>query len=148
MSAGVPASLHDYPTAEGGFLTAQEVAQLLHLQVKRIQTLARGGALPAVRIGRKWLFPQKHLLAMLRMPRGIEGTIHEEVDVEISARNQLRGHVTAISFGGVMAEVRVKVGDQELVSVITRASSERMGIKVGDEVVTIIKATEVMIGKA
>ena len=85
---------------------------------------------------------------MLRMPRGIEGTINEEADVEISARNQLRGRVTAISFGGVMAEVRVKVGDQELVSVITRASSERMGIKVGDEVVTIIKATEVMIGKA
>jgi len=128
-------------------LTAQEVARLLHLQVKRVQTLARGGDLPAVRIGRKWLFPQKHLLAMLRTPRGTEGTTYEEVDVEISARNQLRGRVTAISLGGVMAEVRVMVGGQELVSVITRASSERMGIKVGDEVVTIIKATEVMLGK-
>jgi molybdopterin-binding protein len=147
LPAGVPARSHDYPAAEGGFLTAQEVAQLLHLQVKRVQTLARGGALPAVRIGRKWLFPHKHLLAMLRMPRGTEGTTYEEVDVEISARNQLRGRVTAISVGGVMAEVRVMVGGQELVSVITRASSERMGIKVGDEVVTIIKATEVMLGK-
>ena len=147
MPAGVPAPLHDYPAAEGGFLTAQEVAHLLHLRVKRVQTLARGGALPAVRIGRKWLFPQKHLLAMLRTPRATERTTHEEADVEISARNQLRGRVTAISLGGVMAEVRVRVGDQELVSVITRASSERLGIKVGDEVVMIIKATEVMLGK-
>jgi molybdopterin-binding protein len=84
---------------------------------------------------------------MLRTPRATERTTHEEADVEISARNQLRGRVTAISLGGVMAEVRVRVGDQELVSVITRGSSERLGIKVGDEVVTIIKATEVMLGK-
>ncbi len=67
--------------------------------------------------------------------------------MEISARNQLRGRVTAVSVGGVMAEVRVRVGDQDLVSVITRASVERLGIKVGDEVVAIIKSTEIMLGK-
>jgi molybdopterin-binding protein len=45
-----------------------------------------------------------------------------ETDVEISARNQLRGRVTAISLDGVMGEVRIQLGTQELVSVITRAS--------------------------
>ena len=67
--------------------------------------------------------------------------------MEISARNQLPGRVTAISLGGVMAEVRVQVGQHEVVSVITRASAEGMGIRVGDEVVVIIKSTEVMLGK-
>lgn len=67
--------------------------------------------------------------------------------MEISARNQLRGRVTAITLGGVMAEVRVQVGQQEIVSVITRASLERLGIKEGGEVVAVIKATEVMLGK-
>jgi molybdopterin-binding protein len=67
--------------------------------------------------------------------------------MEISARNQLRGKVTAVAFGGVMAEVRLDIGGQELVAVITRASTERLGIKVGDEVVAIIKATEIMVGK-
>ena len=67
--------------------------------------------------------------------------------MEISARNQLRGRVTAISFGGVMAEIRLRVSDQDLVSVITRASAERLGIQVGDEILAIIKATEVMLGK-
>ena len=67
--------------------------------------------------------------------------------MEISARNQLRGRVTAIALGGVMAEVRVQVGQNELVSVITRGSAEAMSIRAGDEVLVIIKATEVMLGK-
>ncbi len=67
--------------------------------------------------------------------------------MEISARNQLSGRVTAISLGNVMAEVRIQVGQHEVVSAITRSSVERLGIRVGDEVVAIIKATEVMIGK-
>jgi molybdate transport system regulatory protein len=46
-----------------------------------------------------------------------------------------------------MAEVRLAIGDQELVSIITRSSVERMGLKVGDQVFAVIKSTEVMIGK-
>jgi len=41
----------------------------------------------------------------------------------------------------------VQVGDQELVSVITRASVERMRLAVGDQVFAVIKSTEIMIGK-
>jgi molybdopterin-binding protein len=124
-------------------LTTNEAARFLHLHVKRVQALARARRLPGVRVGRKWLFPQEQLEAMIR------GTVprREDVEVEISARNQLRGRVTAVSFGGVMAEVRIQVGSQDLVSVITRASAERLGIKVGDDVVAVIKATEVMVGK-
>ena len=124
-------------------LTANEAARFLHLHVKRVQALARARRLPGVRVGRKWLFPQGQLEAMVR------GTVPRQVgaEVEISARNQLRGRVTALSFGGVMAEVRVQIGTQDLVSVITRASVERLGIKVGDDVIAVIKATEVMVGK-
>jgi len=67
--------------------------------------------------------------------------------MELSARNQLKGKVTKITLGNVMAEVHLQVGANELVSAITRGSAERLGIKVGDEVVAIIKATEVLIGK-
>jgi molybdopterin-binding protein len=123
-------------------LTAKDAAALLHLHVKRVQALARGGGLPGIRVGRKWLFPREQLMARLHgVPR------RREAEVEISARNQVRGRVTAISLGGVMAEIRLQIGTQELVSVITRASVERMGIKIGDEVIAVIKSTEVMIGK-
>ena len=46
-----------------------------------------------------------------------------------------------------MAEARIGIGDQELVAVITRSSAERLGLKVGETVVAVIKSTEVMIGK-
>lgn len=67
--------------------------------------------------------------------------------MEISARNQLRGKVTAIKLGTVMAQVTLQVGGQEVVSAITRDSVDRLGIHVGDEVVAIVKATEVILGK-
>ncbi len=67
--------------------------------------------------------------------------------MELSARNQLRGTVTSIKLGAVMAEVTVKIGDNEIVAAITRASVERLGLKEGDQATAIIKATEVLIGK-
>jgi len=67
--------------------------------------------------------------------------------MELSARNQLRGRITAITLGDVMAEVQVEIGAQPLVSVITRASAQRLGLQVGDSVVVIIKATEVILGR-
>jgi molybdopterin-binding protein len=125
------------------FLTADQTAALLRLHVKRVQALARTGRLPAVRVGRKWLFSREKLMGVLQSAT----TERQEADVEISARNQLRGKITAISLGGVMAEIRLQIGKQELVSVITRTSVDRLGLRVGDEAVAIIKSTEVMIGK-
>jgi molybdate transport system regulatory protein len=65
--------------------------------------------------------------------------------MDISARNQLPGTVTAITLGAVMAEVTVDVGGRQLTSVITRGSVERMGLAEGAEVLVVIKATDVLI---
>jgi molybdate transport system regulatory protein len=65
--------------------------------------------------------------------------------MQLSARNQLQGTVTGILTGGVMAEVTVDVNGQELVSVVTRKSVESLGIKEGDTVTVVIKATEVLL---
>jgi len=46
-----------------------------------------------------------------------------------------------------MAEVVVEIGGQELVSVITASSVDRLGLKTGDSIAAVIKATEVMIAK-
>ncbi|MCW5892976.1 MAG: TOBE domain-containing protein [bacterium] len=67
--------------------------------------------------------------------------------MEISARNQLKGRITGITPGAVMSEVVVDVGGQEVVAMISKKSVERMRLQVGDSVVAIVKATEVMIGK-
>ena len=68
--------------------------------------------------------------------------------MEVSARNQLPGKVTALALGTVMAEVTIDIGDgKTIVAAITRSSAEQLGLREGTEVVAIIKATEVMVGK-
>jgi molybdopterin-binding protein len=67
--------------------------------------------------------------------------------MELSARNQLAGTVKNVKVGAIMAEVVIDVGGKEIVSEISKASVERLGLKAGDKVTAIIKATEVMIGK-
>jgi len=65
----------------------------------------------------------------------------------ISARNKLRGTIQQIVLGNVMAHVVLRVGENVIESVITRRSAEELGLKQGDTVTAIIKATEVMIQK-
>ena len=65
----------------------------------------------------------------------------------ISAPNQLVGTIEEISLGNVMAHIVVRVGNNVIESVITKRSAEQMGLKKGDQVTAIVKATEVMIQK-
>jgi molybdopterin-binding protein len=68
--------------------------------------------------------------------------------MELSARNQLSGRVSAIRKDGLMAEVAIDLGHaQSIVSVITSGSVERLGLREGDEVRAVIKATEVLVAK-
>jgi molybdopterin-binding protein len=67
--------------------------------------------------------------------------------MQISARNKLEGTVASIKLGGVMAEVVVRVGELEIVSVVTRTSVEELGLAEGDSVTAIIKSTEVMLAR-
>jgi molybdopterin-binding protein len=65
----------------------------------------------------------------------------------LSARNHLKGEITEVLLGTVTALITVKVGDNLVESVITKRSAEEMGLKKGDKVIAVIKATEVMIQK-
>src|SRR5262249_8329741 len=127
-------------------LTAEQAAALLHMHPKRVRAPARAGKLPAPQIGRKWVFRRDGLQPLgSRRP----GRPHRAAGpgVALSARNRLRGRVVRLRLDGLMAEVTLAIGDQELVSIITRASAERLGLAEGQEVYAVMKSTEVMIGK-
>ena len=94
-----------------------------------------------MRVGRKWLFHQDQIEKLLGR-RSVA-----QRPLEISASNRLRGEVAHLRLDGLMAEVVLRIGDQELVSVITRSSAENLGLRVGDAAYAVIKSTEVMIGK-
>jgi len=129
-------------------LTVEETAALLHLNIKRVQALARKGQLPAVRSGRRWLFPRTELMQALRTQRSADApsTTLSASAIDLSARNQLRGRVERLVIEGLMAEVHVAIGNQTLVAMITRSSAERLGLRRGLDVIAVIKSTEVMIG--
>ena len=68
--------------------------------------------------------------------------------MEISARNQLKGKVTAVDKGAVMANIKIEVTEPNTITaVITKESAEKLGLSEGDDVTAIIKSTEVIIGK-
>jgi molybdopterin-binding protein len=65
----------------------------------------------------------------------------------LSARNHLVGTIDEIALGDVVVHVTVRVGEHIIESVITRRSADEMGLKKGDTVTAVVKATEVMLSK-
>ncbi|CAN5609435.1 MAG: TOBE domain-containing protein [Actinomycetota bacterium] len=65
--------------------------------------------------------------------------------MKLSTRNRLPGTVVEVEKGDVVAKVTVRVGDNHIVSLISRESAEEMGLEAGKEVMALVKATDVMI---
>jgi molybdopterin-binding protein len=67
--------------------------------------------------------------------------------MQISARNTLTGTITAVQLGDIGAEITLEVAPGlQLTASITRASAERLGLRVGQTAHAIVKASDVMIG--
>ncbi len=69
------------------------------------------------------------------------------VVVSISGRNQLRGVVEEVRVEGLLAQVRLRIGEQRLTAVITRDAVDELKLKRGNPALAIIKSTEVMIAR-
>ena len=67
--------------------------------------------------------------------------------VSISGRNQLRGYVDEVRVEGLLAQVRLRIGDQTLTAIITRDAVEELKLRRGDEALAVVKATEVMVAR-
>ena len=65
--------------------------------------------------------------------------------MKLSTRNRLPGTIIEVIRGEAAAKVTLQVGDNHVVSLITRESAEELGLEPGKEVTTLVKATDVMI---
>jgi len=63
----------------------------------------------------------------------------------ISGRNQLIGRIKAVRISGLMAEIEISIGGQQITAIITSRSAREMQLKPGQTAAALIKATEVMI---
>ncbi|MFZ0817754.1 MAG: TOBE domain-containing protein [Candidatus Sulfotelmatobacter sp.] len=89
--------------------------------------------------------PQSELDRLLFRTRGRTEKERKQEVRRVSGRNQLVGRIEALRISGLMAEVRISIGDQQITSIITARSAREMQLKPGQTAAALIKATEVMI---
>jgi len=68
--------------------------------------------------------------------------------MKLSARNQLQGIVSEVRKGAVTTIVKIEVRHPAVISAsITSEAADELALKVGDQALAIIKASEVIVGK-
>ncbi|MBZ5552423.1 MAG: helix-turn-helix transcriptional regulator [Acidobacteriia bacterium] len=131
-------------------LKLQEAAQLLSVSYPTLK---------------QWIY--RHKLKSVRTPGGHHRIPRTEIDRitgsrpssksggrrptglnAISGRNKLLGTVTDVVFDGLLAQVTINVGGQQITSIITRNACRDLGLKKGVRAIALIKATEVMVIRA
>lgn len=89
--------------------------------------------------------PQSEIDRLLFRTRGKTAPERKEVVRRVSGRNQLVGRIDSVRISGLMAEVKISIGEQQITSIITATSAREMQLKPGQTAAALIKATEVMI---
>ncbi len=89
--------------------------------------------------------PQAEVDRLLFRTRGRTQAERKQVIRQVSGRNQLVGRIEGVRISGLMAEVTLSIGGQQITSIITSRSAREMGLKKGQSAAALIKATEVMI---
>ncbi len=67
--------------------------------------------------------------------------------MKLSTRNIIKGKVTDVKEGNVMAKVKVDIGGQTMTALISVEAVKELNVKVGDDIKVLVKATSVMLGK-
>ena len=69
--------------------------------------------------------------------------------MKLSARNQIKGRIAELKKGQTTAHVRIDIGNGvTITSSITNEAVDDIGLKSGDQVIAVIKASDVMVAKA
>jgi molybdopterin-binding protein len=133
-------------------LTVRAAAERLGVSYSTLKQWIYGGAVRTVRTrGGHHRVAEAEVDRLLasqgRLPR-TKPRSKTGVFVAISGRNQLRGVVEEVRIEGLLAQVRLRVGDQSLTAVITRDAVDELKLKRGQTALAIIKSTEVMIARS
>jgi molybdopterin-binding protein len=89
--------------------------------------------------------PQSEVDRLLFRTRAKTAPARTLVMRRLSGRNQLVGRIESVQISGLMAEVVISIGEQQITSIITARSAREMNLKAGQTAAALIKSTEVMI---
>lgn len=116
---------------------------MLGVSVETIRRWEAGGRLSTLRsTGGQRLVPMADVSRLLAERRG---AAYERSIVAGSARNRFPGTVTRIEKDRVAAVVEVQAGPHRIVSLMTAEAVDEMGLRIGDEAVCVVKATNVVV---
>ena len=131
---------------EGDLLKLREAALELRVSFPTIKQWIYKGKIRSIKTaGGHHRTPQSEVDRLLFRTRGKTGLERSLVIRRVSGRNQLVGRIDGIRISGLMAEVKISIGGQQITSIITASSAREMNLKAGQTAAALIKATEVMI---
>lgn len=74
-------------------------------------------------------------------------SIGKNISGAFSIRNRFEAEITHIEKSSLLAKIILDFNQNQLVSVITSASAERLALKVGDSVTGLVKTTDIVLIK-
>jgi molybdopterin-binding protein len=104
-------------------------------KIKSVKTPGGHHRVPESEIDR--LFPKKFSRGDIETRRGNFR--------KISGRNQLIGRVLEVKYSGLLAQIRLAIGEQHITAIITADAAKEMRLKLGERAAALVKSTEVMI---
>ena len=147
--------LYDFVPMQKSGKSLQNAEELLMLRDAALQL---GISFPTIK---QWIYKKKIRSIQTagghhRIPQGevdkllfrTRGSTEKERKLavrRVSGRNQLVGRIDSVRISGLMAEVKISIGGQQITSIITATSAREMQLKPGQTAAALIKATEVMI---
>ena len=127
-------------------LRPREAALQLRISFPTIKQWIYGRKIHSVKTpGGHHRIPQSEVDRLLFRTRGKTAPERQDLIRRVSGRNQLVGRIDSVRISGLMAEVKISIGEQQITSIITATSAREMRLKPGQTAAALIKATEVMI---
>jgi len=130
----------------GSFLTTGQAAAELGISFPTIKQWIYKKKIRSIRTaGGQHCIPQSEVDRLLFRPRPTTTLERKLVMRRLSGRNQLIGRIGSVQISGVLAEVVILIGKQQITSIITAQSAREMNLKPGQTALVLIKAIKVMI---
>jgi len=127
-------------------LKPREAATALGVSYPTLKQWILNGTLKTIKTpGGHHRIPQTALNPLMKSePTAARKTSRERFR-NVSGRNQLVGTITQVKISGLLAQVVLKIGDQQITSIITSDAAREMQLRKGQTAGALIKSTEVMI---
>lgn len=125
--------------------TPRAAAERLGISYPTIKQWLYRGKLRGIKTpGGHYRIHEREIQAFLRTAAPT-APIKKKLTASVSGRNQLAGTIVQVRFDGLLAQVKLAIGDQSVTAIITAEAARELQLRPGMRAAALIKATEVMV---